>query len=305
MGLVHPPDQAIRTLVPTAQDGSVSRYFLPFRPNVRVTYAKTAAFQDAGVTVPVTDEDFVRAASALKGADGRPKVTLSLAEGDPAAVTLCELILSYGGDPLKLNDPGSIEAFRYLELLWRNALLPPASFQAKWDTEVENLADGTASMAENWSFTSADLAKEGKLDEFQVYAGWSGPHEAHVIGGDVLGIPKGVRGKELEAAIALAEFLMPEESQELLVRRNAWPSFRSDVDYGSLPAEQGRTFEAIQKALASGWYRPVVPYWPVVSEQLNLAVIAVLLEGKPVKAVLDEAHARIRAAAAGEGAPYP
>jgi trehalose transport system substrate-binding protein len=51
-------------------------------------------------------------------------------------------------------------------------------------------------MAQNWPLTSATFADQGILGEFTVYAGWSGPVQlAHVIGGEVLGIPRGFRGR--------------------------------------------------------------------------------------------------------------
>lgn len=297
------PKEAIETLVPQP-DAAGNRYFLPFRPNVRLAYGRDTEFRKAGVDEPTTEDELVSSARALKGS-GQPKVTLSLADGDPAAVTVCELIVSHGGNPLVLNDAGSAQAFTFLQKLWRDGLLSPASFQAKWDTEVRNLADGTASLAENWSFTSAQLAKRGLLQDFFVYPGWSGPRQVHVIGGDVLAVPRGVRGKELRAAVALASFLMSKDSQELLARRNAWPSFRSDVNYRDLPQDQQATFSAIQTALAHGWYRPTVAYWPQLSRQLNKAVVTILLEGKPVQPVLDELHGQIQAAAASQGASYP
>jgi len=229
---------------------------------------------------------------------------MSLAAGKPAAVTLSELIKSHGGDPVVLNDAGSIAAFTRLQRLWRDGLLSPASFDAKYDTEVENLASGAVSMAENWSFTSAQLAKRGQLDRFSVHSGWTGPEGVHVIGGDVLAIPRGVKGKQLKAAGALATFLISRESQELLAGRNSWPSFYKDISR-SVPAAQQDTFKAIETALANGWYRPTVAYWPKVSDQMNKALNAILLEGKPVQAVLDDAYNAIRLWAEGSRVRYP
>ena len=302
-GLVPVPEEAIDELAP-ASGATGSRYFLPFHPNVRLAYARAADLERAGVARPESDEDLLHAARVLKGT-GRPRMTMSLAAGDPATVTVCELIVSRGGNPLVLNDPGSVEAFTLVQRLWQEGLLAPESFQAKWDTEVTNLAGGTASMAENWSFTSAQLARTGQLTDFVVYRGWAGPRQVRVIGGDVLGIPAGVKGKQLQAAVALATFLMSRESQELLARRNAWPSFREDVDYRSLPADQQATFAAIGQTVKHGWYRPAVSYWPQVSEQINNALVSIVLEGKPAQPVLDELHGRLDAAATGQGTSYP
>jgi trehalose transport system substrate-binding protein len=138
-----------------------------------------------------------------------------------------------------------------------------------------------------------------------VYEGWRGPSRAaHVIGGDVLGIPRGVSPEQRRAAVELAQFLMSKEAQETLAERNAWPSIRSD-SYGTVPAEQRETFDAVQKALQDGWYRPNVVYWSDVSEQMNAAVRRILEGGENVTTVLNELHARIETAARQKGAQYP
>lgn len=294
------PENAIRSLVPD----ELGKHFLPFRPNVRLGYANKKALDSAGEQPPRTEDDLVRVAGALRGS-GTPKVTLSLAEGDPAAVTLCELIVSHGGDPRVLNDRGSVAAFSFVQRLFREGLLARDSFEARYDTEVDYLLSGKSALVQNWSFTSAQLAKADRLPEFEVYPGWSGPKEVHVIGGEVLGIPKGVKGKEFETAVALAKFLMGKEAQALLVRENSWPSFRSDIKRGEAASGHQSTFTAIQSALEKGWYRPAVHYWPTVTTELNAALTAVVLAGRPVQEVLDEAHERVRVAAERAGAPYP
>jgi trehalose transport system substrate-binding protein len=267
-------------------------------------YANIKAFHAAGVQPPLTEGDLVRVAGALRGS-GAAKVTLSLAEGDPAAVTLCELIVSHGGDPRVLNDPGSVAAFTFVQRLARDGLLPRHSFEARYDTEIEYLLTERSFLAQNWSFTSAHLARAGRLDDFAVYSGWSGPKEVHVIGGDVLGIPKGVKGKEYRAAVELAKFLMGKEAQELLVQENSWPSFRSDIDYDKVAPDRRSTFSAIESALGQGWYRPAVRYWQTVSNELNSALTAIVIGGRPVQDVLDEAHERVRDSAELAGVPYP
>lgn len=272
------------------------RLFLPFRPNVRLTYADEAKFSDAGLKPPATTDELVAAARRLKLATGQPGVTLSLAEGDPAAVTISELIVSYGGDPLVLNDAGSVQVFSFLKQLWGEGLIARESLFARYDTEVDNLSSGTASLAQNWSFTSAVLAKKGALGRFRVYPGWRGPaRAAHVIGGDVLGIPRGVRGRQRDVALALAQYLMSKEAQQYLVQENAWASIRTDA-YGTVPAEQYETFDAIQAALKDGWFRPSVPYWPAVSARMNEAVDRILLQQQDVGVVLDELNAEIEEA---------
>lgn len=301
---VEIPTAVLASMIPSRFGGR--QFFLPFRPNVRLTYMDRRALEGAGLQPPRTVDELVAAARALKaGADGTPKVTLSLAQGDAAAVTLSELIVSYGGNPLVLNDDGSAKVFELLQQMWKQGLLARQSLFAKYDTEVGNLAGGTALLAQNWSFTSAELQRRGLLGGFEVYAGWSGPaRAAHVIGGDVLGIPQGVTGQQKDVALALARFLMSKEAQEFLARKNAWPSIRNDA-YGTVPREERQTFSAIQVALQDGWFRPSVAYWSDVTAEMNQAVTRIVLEDEPVRPVLDQLHARIAAAASGTGAEYP
>ncbi len=297
------PDAVLPAMVPPRFTGT--RYFLPFRPNVQVTYANRARLREAGVTAPRTLAELRAVALAFKGRRGAAKLVLSLAEGAPAAITVAELVLGFGGDPLLLNDPGSIAAFEFLAGLWRDGLLARESLVAKYDTQVDHLVSETAWLAPNWPFTSGVLARQDLLDRFEVYEGWQGPARvAHVVGGDVLGIPRGVTGPRRERAVRLATFLMSREAQERLVAGNAWPAIRADA-YGSVPPAQRETFEAVRRALAGGWHRPGVAYWPDVSDAMNEAVRRVLQGGEPVRPVLDRLHAMIGEAARRKGAAYP
>ena len=300
---VELPDGVIESMIPERFDDK--QYFLPFRPNVRIAYANRDRLSAANVQAPKTVQEFRTVAQTLESEAGSGKVTLSLAEGDPAAVTISEWIVSYGGDPLILNDAGSVAAFEFLQGMWRDGLLARESLLGKFDTEVDYLQGETAWLAQNWPFTSAELLAQDLLSKFEVYEGWEGPERgAHVIGGDVLGIPRGVSGEEKEAALSLADFLMSKEAQETLAAENAWPSIRTDA-YANVPEEQQSTFTAIQNALEDGWYRPNVVYWSDVSEQMNAAVRRIIVNGEPAKATLDELHAAIESAAKAKGADYP
>jgi trehalose transport system substrate-binding protein len=297
------PEAVLPTLTPPRFDGT--RYFLPFRPNVQVTYVNRARLGEAGVALPRTVAELRAVAQAFKDKRGAPKVTLSLAEGAAAAITVAELVLGFGGDPVLLNDAGSVAAFEFLAALWRDGLLARESLVAKYDTQVDHLVSETAWLAPNWPFTSGVLARQGLLDRFEVYEGWRGPvRSAHVVGGDVLGIPRGVTGPRRERAVRLATFLMSREAQERLVAGNAWPAIRTDA-YGQVPAAQRETFEAVRRALADGWHRPGVPYWPNVSDAMNEAVRRILQGGEPVRPVLDRLHTAVAEAARRKGAPYP
>ncbi len=300
---VQLPSGIVPAMTPQKFDGK--QYFLPFRPNVRVAYVNTDRFRSANLKPPATVEELRDVSQKLRAAGGGPKLTLSLAQGDPAAVTISEWIVSFGGNPLLLNDEGSVRAFEFLQGMWKDGLLARESLLGKFDTEPDYLMGETSWLAQNWPFTTGQLVKQGLLEKFDVYEGWRGPaRAAHVIGGDVLGIPRGVSGPQRDAAVQLADFLMSKEAQQVLAEKNTWPSIRDDA-YRSVPAQQRETFDAIQKALKDGWYRPNVVYWSDVSEQMNVAVRRVIEGGENVRVVLNELNGKIQAAARQKGAQYP
>jgi trehalose transport system substrate-binding protein len=300
---VRIPEAVLPAMVPERFEGR--QFFLPFRPNVQVAYVNRRRFAQTGVSPPKSVEELRTVARKLKAAGGGiPRVTLPLAQGAPAAVTIAEWIVGFGGDPLVLNDEGSVRAFEFLQSLWAEGLLLKESLLAKYDTQVDFLVGETAWLGQNWPFTSGVLAEQGLMEFFRVYEGWRGPvRAAHVVGGDVLGIPRGVSGPRREAAITLARTLMGREAQQILVARNGWPSVRQDT-YGAVPEGQRETFEAIQAALKDGWFRPNVPYWSDVSEAMNEAIRRILEDGEAPRPVLDGLHAKVAAAVRRTGSPY-
>jgi trehalose transport system substrate-binding protein len=304
---VQIPSEVQPALIPDKFDGK--QYFLPYRPNVRVTYVNKDRFSAAGVSPPKTVDEYKTVAEKLKAAaGGQGKVTVSFADQPdtgPLGVTMSEWIVSFGGDPLIMNDNGSVQAITFLQGLWKEGVFAKESLKAKFDTEVNYLQGETSWLATNWPFTTAELDKTGILDKFDVYEGWAGPaRAAHVIGGEVLGIPKGVTGKEKDAALALAQFLVSKEAQQTLVAKNSWPSVRTDA-LAEVPSNQKSTFDAIQAALKNGWYRPNVVYWSDVESAMDDVIHNAIVGGQDVKTVLDAAHDKIAAAAQSKGAQYP
>jgi trehalose transport system substrate-binding protein len=301
---VEIPAEVNEALIPATFDGT--QYFLPFRPNVRVAYANQQQFQTAGVSAPpATFDEYRSMAETFQQETGQPRVTVSLAPGSSAPVVVSEWILSFGGEPVVLNDEGSVEAMTELQSMWNDELIARESLQAEFDTEVDYLRGETAYYAQNWPFTSSIFQDEGVLELFTIDKGWAGPSgEFHVIGGDVLAIPEGIEGEQRDAAVQLATFLMGQEAQSILAETNAWPSIRNDA-VGNVPSELQPTFDAVQAALENGWYRPSVSYWPDVQVAMDEAVRRILQEGEDPKTVLDELHAQVEQAAQETGEEYP
>ncbi len=57
-----------------------------------------------------------------------------------------------------------------------------------------------------------------------------------------------MEGQQLEAAKALAEFLMSREAQQSFAAENGWPAVRDDA-YAEVPDHLQETFDAVNQAL--------------------------------------------------------
>ena len=142
------------------------------------------------------------------------------AGGAPTTIQLYEGIVAAGGDPFDFAHPGTVDTFRFLAAL--RPSLSSESCRAKWHTTNEALAPAVAYLAQNWPFGVPLLIQEYGKTAIRTYSGWAGPvREAHVIGGDVLGLSVGAPQRQL--ALALIRHLQSREVQRSSPTDSAGP----------------------------------------------------------------------------------
>lgn len=267
-------------------------YFLPYRPNVQITYYNQDKFKKYGLKPPRNWTELFHAARVFKQKEKVGKILFKAYGGAPTATQLYEWIVSAGGDPLTINDEGCIDTFAFLQNLW--PYLSPDSIRAKFDTSNEYLARDAAYLMQNWPFGVRIIIEEYGKKEISTYHGFSGPvREAHVIGGEVLGIPNGAPNKEM--ALKFIQYLQSKEVQEKLVSKLGWPSMRTDA-YGTVPKWMKPHFESVTEALKHGVFRKNVHYWNEYVKFINEAFIEIVTRGAPVKKTLDFYHRQLEAA---------
>jgi trehalose transport system substrate-binding protein len=271
-------------------DGTL--YFLPYRPNVQITYYHAAKFQQYGLRPPQTWEELLAVARRFREAEGVGRVLFHGALDLNTTTQLIEFIWAAGGDPLVLNDPGSVQALTFLQQL--APYLAPETRRADWNTTNAFLGTESVYLARNWPFGVYQLVREAGKEQIQVYPGWRGPvRQGYVLGGEVIGIPKG--GGQRPLAIELMHYLMSKPVQEILVSNLGWPSFRSDA-YGTVEAWQAPYFETVRQALKQAQPRPQVDYWAQLDRALTGAFRDIVYDGKPVGATLDRYHQELQQA---------
>lgn len=272
-------------------------YFFPFRPNVEINFYNEAKLNQYGLKPPANWDELLNLARTLKEKEGVGKVGIKAVFDGNTTVQLFEFIRQAGGDPLVLNDEGSIKAYTFLKQLW--PYLSPDSLKADWNTTNRFLAEESMYLAANWPFGVNVIVKDGGKKEIKAYGGFSGPVKASkVLGGDVLGIPKGSPNKEL--ALKFIEYLMSKDVQETLASKLAWPSARTDA-YAKVEDWQKPYFDAINEAMKVAQPRPNLVYWADVDKALNDALKEIVVDGKDIKATLDKYHQKIEEAKQNSG----
>jgi trehalose transport system substrate-binding protein len=291
------PDTTIDALKPVTQFDNKA-YFFPYRPNVQITFYNDTKLQQYGIKPPETWDDLLKAAQTMKDKEGIGKVAIQGAAGDPLAVTVFEFIKQGGGDPLVLNDDGSVKAFEFLAQL--EPLMTPEYRTAKFDTMNTILSNDTAYLGSNWPFGITVIVDKNGRKDIKAYRGWKGPaKESHVLGGEVLGIPVGAPNRA--GAVQLSEYLMSKDAQSQLLTKLGWPPMRTDA-FGSVPEWQQPYFQAVQDAMKNVDARPNVAYWEDASRAMNDAFRDIVQQKQPAKATLDRYAATLQKAKQAAGA---
>lgn len=264
-------------------------YFFPYRPNVQIAYYHEPRFAQYGLKPPRTWSELLHVARTFKEKEGIGRVLFQAWGGAPTVTQLYEWIVSAGGDPLRLTHPGTIETFRFLQAL--SPYLSPDSRQAKWDTTNQFLAQESVYLAQNWPFGARLLIRDYGKAGIRTYSGWAGPaREAHVVGGEVLGIVAGSPRQDL--ALEFIQFLQTKAVQELLTSHLGWPSIRTDA-YGTIEEWMRPHFEAVARALAHGVHRKNVPYWHQYEKLAHEAFVRIVMRGEAVEGTLHALQSRL------------
>ncbi len=268
--------------------------FMPFRPNVQITYYNADAFEKYGLEPPKDWSELLEIAKTFKEKTGKGQVLLKGYGGNATATQVYEFILQAGGRPYSFNDAGCVKAFRFLGEL--APYLSQESKRAKWDTTNTILARKEAYIAQNWPFGITVLVKRYGLKYIKTYSGWRGPAgERHVIGGDVFGIPKNSVNKDL--ALKFISYMQSQPVQETLTAKLGWPAIRHDA-YTEVEGWQKPYFEAVKEALEAGVFREQVRWWPAYERYINEAFREIVFEKAPVKKTLNKYKPKLEKAKA-------
>jgi trehalose transport system substrate-binding protein len=264
-------------------------FFMPYRPNVQIVYYNREKFKRYGLDPPRTWDELYRVAKTFYDHEGIGRVLMKAAGGIATTTQMYEFIVSAGGNPLTFNDPGSVDAFTFIRKLWKYAA--PDSRRAKYNTSNDYLAREACYLMQNWPFGYRLLVKDYGKTNIRVYGGFAGPvQRAHVIGGDVFGIPVGAPNRDL--ALTFIQYMQTRDVQAILASNLGWPSIRRDA-YGTVPDWMKPQVVAVEEALQYGVFRTNVPYWTEFNKLFNEAFVKIVMSGAPIKATLNAYHQKM------------
>ncbi len=282
------PDSLIYSLRPLLRfEGTF--YFAPFRPNVKIAYYNEHKFVQYGLEPPRNWDQLLEVAKVFKEREGVGRVAIQGEPGAAAAVTFFEFVRAAGGDPLTLDDDGSTEAVTFLKKL--EPYLAPEYKETTFNTANEFLIDEQVYLVSNWTFGIGVVVEDAGKKEIKAYSGWSGPEgEVHVLGGDVLAVPKGAA--HADTAIELIKLLLTKETQQTMLSRLRWLPVRLDAYYG-VPPEIAPYFEAVKDAMARAEARPTEPQWTLAENILDGAFQGLIRDGEDIT-VLEKYSAMLK-----------
>jgi trehalose transport system substrate-binding protein len=258
-------------------------YFAPFRPNVKIAFYNEPKFEQYGLRPPMTWEELLEVARVFYEKEGVGRVAIQGYPGPATAVTVFEFIMAAGGDPMSLDDSGSRAAFAFLQKL--EPYLAHQYVETRFDTANEFLIDEEVYLVCNWTYGIKIVVEDAGKNEIKAYSGWRGPQgEVHVLGGDVLAVPKGA--PNANKAVKLIELLLEKDTQKEMLSRLRWLPVRFDAYEGVSP-ELAPYFEAVNEALSFAVLRPTTPQWPIVESILDSAFEGLVREGNDI-ALLEE-----------------
>ena len=267
--LITPPTMipsmaGIMAYEPTAYNGAT--YFVPFRANVPLVFTNWTTLHSAGITsYPATTAALMSDAQSLRTSTGSGQVMFQGGDPDSTGTEMFQWDVQFGGNPMMYSDSGDVAALSYLSNL--STYMNPGYTHGYWGT-YGGLANGEYSILDyQWPYIYNALLKGNSTlapmpsSVLGVYPGPNGSSATHgsdhVVGGDVLAIPKGATN--LWAIQLFAQFLLSTPAQRLLMVDTNNPAVNEQA-YANLPSDLSVVNTAILNSLQNPVFRPTVPW---------------------------------------------
>lgn len=268
-------------------------HYLPYLTTVNVTYYRSDVFTELGIDPPTNWAELRSTCAELKEASGSGRCLFNGGLGTPTGAQIFEWVVSAGGDPLTLDDPGTEKAFEFVRELQEADLLSPQSAVAGWDSAPTIFEEGNADMMQFWSVGSSAIldAETLQIPQFGIYKGFAGlEREVHAVAASGVAIMNGTPDRE--EARQFIEFLLSREAQEILAAELGSSGIRDDA-FGLIEEERLLLYEVANDAMQFGFLYPTDPYLDDSFELLTEGYARIVYQEENTALVLNELAGRL------------
>ncbi len=278
-------------------------YFIPFRSNIPLVFYNKTAFTNAGITTPpATDTQLLTDAQTIYTKTGVKAVMFQGAantgghSGASTGTELYQWMVQDGGNPFVFNDTGDIQAFEFLYNL--SAYFTPGYTGGYWGS-YKGLATGVYDYLDyQWPYVYGILTNgtyNMNNNNLGVYGGPSGTsNDNHLLGGDVLVIPKGAT--DIPALETFAKFLLSPTAQKQTLVQLSWVAINSQA-YQNLPSNTSVVGAALNQSISGGVFlrdpTPWISQWNVYASDAFTQIIVDHASYSQIPSILSSYNAQM------------
>ncbi len=302
-------------------------YGLPIQPTVELLFCRADLLSEAGLEIPRTTEDLLRAARVLDRASlNTSGIVMNYGRGTPVAHTFLQTLADFGQPIIDLTRVGEdfdvtriegpqfrpqlqTEAARHaadflLELL---QFAHPESLSCDWDRRIALFSGGHAAMTYGWSIRAAafelnpNAAAHGAV-HFLPHPPAPGARPVSPIGGFALSIPTRLDDGRRQASWKMLEYLTRPELMKWYVQNGnlTSPRFSTSAD-PEVRAQSGliATVDGMERrGEVQIWPRPPVPEFSdilrILGEEIHTMLRREIEPGRALAAAQNRIDAQMR-----------
>lgn len=272
---------------PCTVDGKV--YGLPFGVNCLAMYYNKAYFEEAGLTVPTTWEEFAADAAVLSK-DGHYGVAIPGIESEASVYSFLPILWSMGGDIDNLQSPESIKAFDLIERLCRDGAMSEQCISLNMGDISIQFAEGNIAMMFHPN-VSLDGLKEMNPDlDIGIAPLPTGAEPVSVVGGEIFGV---LKGENEEQAVEFLQYLSDKDRMEGYIDNFGFLAAREDILANQYEEDEQK--EVFKEIFKTARMRDYSPGWPKISLELSKAISKVMIGDQPKEQIIANAAEAIQA----------
>ena len=265
-------------------------YALALNTNSKIVFYNKAILEAAGVSIPATMEEWIKAVKKLSGENSKGQQVWGWNEPALAGWNICPFIWSFGGALTNedqtiatgyINGPATVKAVEtFAELVKAGAI---TGFNAGDIPMTDGFGTGRYAMMLEGPWKSAELAgayPDVAYGTAPIPAGEGG--SISVLGGEDIAM---FNTPNKEAAWKFMQFMTGEYAETEMAKCGQIPVNRAALESDTVKAADYAPFiEAIQTAKA----RPTVAAWSEMDNGLQVAMNAVVTGEKTAQEAMDE-----------------